>query len=94
VNLWIYGRMKWLPALTVLLPLQLNAQLPAPPPAADTSPIEPKAVDILKASCDMLAGAKAMSFTALNTYEKVARNGLPLYYTTLNPRCSDRTRYV
>jgi hypothetical protein len=67
VKLWICGRMKWLPALAVLLPLQLNAQQPAPPPAADTSPIEPKAVEILEASCDTLARAKAMSFTALNT---------------------------
>jgi hypothetical protein len=84
VKLWIYGRMKWLPALAVLLPLQLNAQQPAPQPAADTSPIEPKAVEILKAYCDTLGRAKAMSFTALNTYEKAARNGQPLYYTTLN----------
>lgn len=76
--------MKWLPALAVLLPLQLNAQLPAPSPAADTSPVEPKEVEILKASCDTFAGAKAMSFTALSTCEKVARNGQPLYYTTLN----------
>jgi hypothetical protein len=81
---WIYGRMKWLPALAVPLPLALNAQQPAPPPAADTSPIESKAVRILKASCDTLAGAKAISFTALNTYDKVARNGQPLYYTTLD----------
>jgi hypothetical protein len=46
--------------------------------------IEPKAVEILKAACDKLAGTAAMSFTAVNTYEKAARNGQPLYYTTLN----------
>jgi hypothetical protein len=46
--------------------------------------IEPKAVEILKAACDTLTGAAAMSFTAVNTYEKAARNGQPLYYTTLN----------
>ena len=47
-------------------------------------PIEAKAIDILKAACAALSGAKAMSFTALNTYEKAARNGQPLYYSTLN----------
>lgn len=58
---------------------------PAPAPAPTTPPaIEPKAMEILKASCAVLAGAKAMSFTALNTYEKYARNGQPLFFTTLN----------
>jgi hypothetical protein len=32
----------------------------------------------------VLAAAKAMSFTATSTYEKAARNGQPLYFTTLN----------
>jgi hypothetical protein len=39
---------------------------------------------ILKASCAVLANAKAMSFDALSTYEKYARNGQPLFFTTLN----------
>jgi hypothetical protein len=47
-------------------------------------PIEPKAVAILKSACAALSGAKAMSFDALNTYEKAARNGQPLFYSTLN----------
>ncbi len=61
-------------------------QPPAAPPEATSTrpPIEPKAVAILKAACDKLAGAKAMSFTATNTYEKAARNGQPLFYTTRN----------
>lgn len=46
--------------------------------------IEPRAVNVLQASCGALAGAKAMSFTAVNTYEKAARNGQPLYYAVLN----------
>jgi hypothetical protein len=84
----------WIPSVTLLaacaLPLvghaQQPQQVPAAPPAAAAAapPIEPKAVDILKAACDTLAGAKAMSFTAVNTYEKAALNGQPLYYTTLN----------
>ena len=49
-----------------------------------TPTIEPKAVAILKATCAALSGAKTMSFDALNTYEKAARNGQPLYYATLN----------
>ncbi|MBS0639240.1 MAG: DUF2092 domain-containing protein [Proteobacteria bacterium] len=79
-----------LAAAILALPGIAHAQTPpaAPPkseaPAAERHPIEPKAMDILKASCRTLAGAKAMSFHALNTYEKAARNGQPLYYATLN----------
>lgn len=54
------------------------------PALAAPNPIEPKAMDTLKAACDVLAGAKAMSFTATNTYEKAARNGQPLYYAVQN----------
>ena len=51
----------------------------APPPA-----MEPRALEILKASCAVLGKAKAMSFDALTTFEKYARNGQPLFYNTLN----------
>lgn len=77
------GHLSGLTALTVLLPLQLNAQSVQPTPA-NPSPIEPKAVEILKAACATLEGTKAMSFTAVNTYEKAARNGQPLFYAVLN----------
>jgi hypothetical protein len=73
---------QWLLAIGALLPLQVSAQ---PTPSGNAPPpIEPKAVDILKAACDTLAAAKAMSFTAVSTYEKAARNGQPLFYSTLN----------
>ncbi len=49
---------------------QQTPPAPAQPPA-----IKQKAVDILKAGCEVLAGAKAMSFDALNTYERAGRNG-------------------
>lgn len=75
--------LKWLPAMAALLPLQLAAQ-PAPQPTQEQPPIEQKAADILKAACGTLANAKAMSFSALSTYEKAARNGQPLYYAVLN----------
>lgn len=71
-----------LAALCVLLPAGSQAQ--QTPAAAAPPPIEPKAIEILKAGCAVLAGAKAMSFDALNTYEKRARNGQPLFYSVLN----------
>ena len=44
--------------------------------------IEPKAIDILKASCNRLAAARTMSFTAVVSYESPSRLGTPLIYTT------------
>ena len=50
---------------------------------AQTKPVlEPKAIDLLKASCGRLAAAKSMSFTAVVTYESPSRLGPPLAYTT------------
>ena len=64
------------------------AQPAAPPaaaPAKAAAPvIEPKAVAILDAACQTLAAARSMSFTALNTYERAARNGQPLFFATRN----------
>jgi hypothetical protein len=79
----IMQRVIWLLLVTAVLAPQAGAQSAqtAPPQAL---PIEPKAVDILKASCDVLATAKAMSFTAVSTYERAARNGQPLFYATKN----------
>ncbi|MBV8086768.1 MAG: DUF2092 domain-containing protein [Chloroflexi bacterium] len=71
-----------------LLAASVHAQqaLQSPPAAAQAEPppIEQKAHDILKAACKTLEAAKAMSFTAVSTYENAARNGQPLYYVTLN----------
>ena len=66
--------------------LAQQPQQPSAPPAScyAPAPIEPKALDILKAACKALADAKTMSFTAVNTYEKAALNGQPLYYATRN----------
>jgi hypothetical protein len=44
--------------------------------------LEPKAIDILKASSAKLASAQSMSFTAVVTYESPTRVGFPLSYTT------------
>jgi len=81
---WIVGSAL----LAALLLLQANAQSLKKPASKATEtgppPIEQKAVDVLKAACDVLADAKVMSFAALSTYEKAARNGQPLFYSTLN----------
>jgi hypothetical protein len=43
--------------------------------------IDPKAVDILKASSEKLAGAKTLSFTAEELFERLSRQDAPLAYT-------------
>ena len=49
---------------------------------ADTRPaLEPKALEILKATSDRLAGAHTMSFTAVELFEHLTRQGAPLGYT-------------
>lgn len=58
---------------------QSGEQVTAPP-----AKIDPKVTTILKAACDTLSAAQSMSFTAVDTYERAARNGQPLYYTVLN----------
>ena len=63
-------------AATAAKPAAKAAAKPAPPE------LEPKAIDILKAMSAKLAGAKAMSFTAIVTYESPSRIGPPLAYTT------------
>jgi hypothetical protein len=50
-----------------------------PPPQMG---LEPRAVDILKASSARLAAARTLKFTATVAYESPSRVGLPLVYTT------------
>ncbi len=57
-----------------------SAKKENPPPVK--MELEPKAIEILKASCAKLADARAMSFTAVTTYENPSRLGTPLAYTT------------
>jgi hypothetical protein len=57
----------------------------APRKAAERAPepvLEPKAIDLLKASCSRLAAARSMTFTAVISYESPSRLGPPLVYTT------------
>jgi hypothetical protein len=44
--------------------------------------IEPKAIDILRASSNRLAAAQTMAFTAVVSYESSSRYGPPLVYMT------------
>jgi hypothetical protein len=83
-------------ALGLCLASGANAQQPQPPPAAPAPPgtppaaappegppiMEPKAIEILKASSGRLAAARSMTFTAVVSYESPSRPGPPLVYTT------------
>jgi hypothetical protein len=53
-----------------------------PAPAAPKLQLEPKALEILKATSDKLAAAHTMSFTAVELFEHLTRQGAPLGYTT------------
>ena len=55
---------------------------PAAAKVAATPVLEPKAIELLKASCARLAAAHSMSFTAEVTYESPSRMGFPLAYST------------
>src|SRR6516164_9255434 len=89
-NVWM-GLM--LAGLGVGLAMNATAQQPSSPPATAPGPgtpqgvatppaLEPKAIEILRASSARLAAAKNMSFTAVTSYESPSRLGPPLVYTT------------
>src|SRR5215469_3170432 len=54
---------------------------PKKPPAPAKLQIDPKAVEILKATSDKLAGARTLSFTAVELFERLSRQNAPLAYT-------------
>ena len=61
------------------------APAPSAPPTAPPAPapaLEPKAIEVLKASSSRLAAARTMSFTAVASYESPSRLGPALVYTT------------
>ena len=59
-----------------------GASDPAAPPPPPPGALEPKALELLKATSDALAAAKTMAFTAVISYESPSRLGPPLVYTT------------
>lgn len=66
--------------------LAVGQRLSVPSAPADAAPVtpmlEPKALDVLQAMGERLAGARAMSFTALVTEEHPSRLGPALAYTS------------
>ena len=50
--------------------------------AAPKLELEPKAVEILKATSDRLSAARTLEFSAVEMYESLSRQGAPLAYTT------------
>jgi hypothetical protein len=77
-------------AMGVLLVVSAGAQPQPPAPAAPEAPraaqpaLEPKAIEILKASSARLAGARTMTFTAVASYENPSLPGPPLVYSTIS----------
>jgi len=59
------------------------AKKPAPgaKPSAPALQLEPNALDILKATSDKLSAAHTLSFTAVELFEQLTRQGAPLGYT-------------
>ena len=51
-----------------------------PAPAAPKPQLEPKALEILKATSDRLAAAHTLAFTAVESYESPSRQGHPLVF--------------
>jgi hypothetical protein len=90
----IFEKLPWRLVILVLamfLTTSGNAQQPHKPQqaakTAATAPsfqagLEPRAIDILKASSARLAAAKTMTFTAVVSYESPSRLGPPLVYST------------
>jgi hypothetical protein len=68
------------PPGTPSTPAPAPATPPAAPPGAPA--LEPKAIEVLKASSSRLAAARTLSFTAVASYESPSRVGPALVYTT------------
>ncbi|WP_158900970.1 DUF2092 domain-containing protein [Burkholderia sp. L27(2015)] len=89
-----YEKLLWrgtVVALSLFLAISGNAAQPPhktqPTKAATNAPayqagLEPRAIEILKASSARLAAAKSMAFTAVVSYESPSRLGPPLVYST------------
>ncbi len=62
-------------------PPKKKAAPPAKPaPTAAPPALEPKAIELLKATSDRLAAARTLAFTAVETYESPSRQGHPLVF--------------
>src|SRR5271156_5727274 len=57
-----------------------NAPQSTKPAAPEALTLEPKAIEIIKAASARLAAAHTLSFTAVETFESLSRQGAPLVY--------------
>src|SRR5271156_2570796 len=57
-----------------------NAPQSTKPAAPEALTLEPKAIEIIKAASARLAAAHTVSFTAVETFESLSRQGAPLVY--------------
>jgi hypothetical protein len=70
-------------AQTTASPVKKKTAQTKKPPAAPPKPdLEPRAVELLKASSERLAAAHTLSFTAVEIFEHPSRHGHPLAYAT------------
>ncbi len=81
----LLGLVALTPALTQAAPAVAATAAPPEHPA-----IQPAALAILKATSQKLADARALRFTAVTVYQSPARNGQPLYYSTLSKVTMER----
>src|SRR5437899_1993949 len=63
-------------------PAQKKTHTKKPSAPAPIPDLEPKAIELLRASSDRLAAAHTLSFTAVETFEHPSRHGHPLAYAT------------
>jgi hypothetical protein len=70
-------------AQTTATPAKKNASQAKSTPAVPPKPeLEPKAIELLKATSARLAAAHSISFTAVETYESQSRQGHPLIFAS------------
>src|SRR5271169_5144388 len=89
-----FERALLMTAAALLVAGAANAQSTTPPPKKSTShakmapaapsvpALEPKAIELLKATSARLAAAHTLSFTAVEIFEQPSRHGHPLAYAT------------
>jgi len=88
-----FGRALLMSAAALLVAAAASAQTTTPPPKKSTShakqgpvvlipALEPKAIELLKATSARLAAAHTVSFTAVEIFEHPSRHGHPLAYAT------------
>ena len=75
------GALALLFALSLLAGAGASAQQPPATPSAPAPALEPRAIEVLKASGSRLAASRTLSFTAVASYESPSRLGPALVYT-------------